>query len=74
VTGAVVTVEEHNVIGGLGGAVAEALSGRYPVPVVRQGVMDVFGQSGDAKELLVHYGLTPEVTVERAKQAIALKR
>ena len=74
VTGAVVTVEEHNVIGGLGGAVAEALSGRYPVPVVRQGVMDMFGQSGGAKELLVHYGLTPEVTVERAKEAIALKR
>ncbi len=72
-TGAVVTVEEHSVVGGLGAAVAEGLSERYPVPVVRHGVMDVFGQSGSASELLVHYGLTPEVTAERAKQALELR-
>ncbi|MCU0692867.1 MAG: hypothetical protein MUF54_15825, partial [Polyangiaceae bacterium] len=71
--GAVVTVEEHNVIGGLGGAVCEALAGRYPVPVVRQGVEDTFGQSGGSDELMRHYGLVPEVTVERALRAIALK-
>jgi transketolase len=73
-TGAVVTIEEHSVIGALGGAVAEALSERYPVPVVRQGIMDMFGQSGTASELLVHYGLTAEVTVQKAKRAIELKR
>ena len=73
-TGAVVTIEEHSVIGALGAAVAEALSERYPVPVVRQGIMDVFGQSGTASELLVHYGLTAEVTVQKAKRAIELKR
>jgi len=73
-TGAVVTVEEHNVIGGLGSAVAEALSARFPVPIIRHGVMDQFGQSGRASELLVHYGLTPEVTAEQAKRAIAMKR
>ncbi len=55
--GAVVTAEEHNVIGGLGGAVAELLSAVHPVPVVRVGVDDVFGQSGDPEGLLQYYGL-----------------
>lgn len=73
-TGAVVTIEEHSILGGLGGAVAEALSERFPVPVIRQGLNDVFGQSGTAEELLVHYGLTAQVTVELAKRAIGLKR
>lgn len=72
-TGAVVTIEEHSILGGLGGAVAEALSERFPVPVIRQGLNDVFGQSGTAEELLVHYGLTAQVTVELAKRAIGLK-
>ena len=72
-TGAIVTIEEHSIIGGLGAAVAEAMSERYPVPIVRHGLADVFGQSGSAKELLVHYGLTPEVTADRAKRAIELK-
>lgn len=73
-TGAVVTAEEHSIIGGLGGAVAEALceSGK-PVPVVRLGVNDVFGRSGPAVELLHIYGLDAQNIVARAKQAIALK-
>ena len=73
-TGAVVTAEEHSIIGGLGGAVAEALceSGK-PVPVVRLGVNDVFGRSGPALELLHIYGLDAQNIVAKAKQAIALK-
>lgn len=73
-TGAVVTAEEHSIIGGLGGAVAEALceSGK-PVPVVRLGVNDVFGRSGSAVELLHIYGLDAQNIVAKAKQAIALK-
>ena len=73
-TGAVVTAEEHSIIGGLGGAVVEALceSGK-PVPVVRLGVNDVFGRSGPAVELLHIYGLDAQNIVAKAKQAIALK-
>ena len=73
-TGAVVTAEEHSIIGGLGGAVAEALceSGK-PVSVVRLGVNDVFGRSGPAVELLHIYGLDAQNIVAKAKQAIALK-
>ena len=73
-TGAVVTAEEHSIIGGLGGAVAEALceSGK-PVPVVRLGVNDVFGRSGPAVELLHIYGLDAQNIVAKAKQAIELK-
>ena len=56
-TGRVVTVEEHSVIGGLGGAVCEALAERCPVPVRRVGVRDVFGESGPAVDLLAKYGL-----------------
>ena len=67
-TGAVVTAEEHSIIGGLGGAVAEALceSGK-PVPVVRLGVNDVFGRSGPAVELLHIYGLDAQNIVAKAK-------
>jgi transketolase len=59
-TGAVLTVEEHSIIGGLGSAVAEVLSERYPVPVRRLGVRDVFGQSGTPEQLLEFHGLTAE--------------
>lgn len=58
--GRVVTVEEHQVIGGLGGAVAELLSEQYPVPIKRIGVPDQFGQSGEPNELLAHFGLNAE--------------
>ncbi len=73
-TGAVVTAEEHNVIGGLGAAVAEVLSESYPVPIMRVGVEDKFGRSGSVPELLEIYGLTKENIVAKAKAAIALKR
>lgn len=63
-TGKVVTVEEHQITGGLGGAVAEALSEITPVPMKRIGVPDVFGQSGEATELLDYYGLTAEKIAE----------
>ena len=72
-TGAVVTAEEHSVIGGLGGAVCEALAETCPVPVVRVGVEDRFGMSGKVPELLSEYGLTTENIVANAKKAIALK-
>ena len=73
-TGAMVTCEEHNIIGGLGSAVAEALSERQPVPMQRVGVNDAFGQSGLPDELLVKYGLTAENIAEKAKAAIARKQ
>lgn len=73
-TGAVVTAEEHSVIGGLGGAVAETLASTYPVPVLRVGVEDKFGTSAPAAEVLKAYGLTAENIVAKAKQAIALKK
>ena len=72
-TGAVVTAEEHSVIGGLGGAVCEVLAESCPVPVLRLGVYDTFGKSGPALELLKIFGLDAEHIVEKAKQAIALK-
>ena len=56
-TGRVVTVEEHSIIGGLGGAVCECLSEKAPVPVKRIGINDVFGESGPAAALLEKYGL-----------------
>ena len=57
-TGAIVTAEEHSVIGGLGGAVAEVLSEQAPAPLVRVGVKDVFGESAKPGELFEKYGLT----------------
>ena len=73
-TGAIVTTEEHNVLGGLGAAVAEYLGEHFPVTVVRHGVEDIFGRSGKANEVLAAYGLTPEGIAEKAKLALARKR
>ena len=73
-TGAAVVSEEHNIIGGLGSAVAEAIAENYPVPVVRHGVNDVFGKSGPAKELIEYYGLNAKGICDKVKQAIALKK
>jgi transketolase len=73
-TGCIVTSEEHSVIGGLGAAVCEYLSGTFPVPVVRHGVNDQFGRSGTANAVLEYFGLTPEVLAEKAKAAIAMKK
>lgn len=63
-TGAVVTAEEHSIIGGLGSAVAEALAERCPVPLVRVGIRDRFGESGKPGELLEAFGLTASHIVE----------
>ena len=73
-TGCIVTSEEHSVIGGLGSAVASVCAENCPVPVVRHGVMDEFGRSGKALEVLEAYGLTAEVMAEKAMQALALKK
>ena len=73
-TGAVVTAEEHNIIGGLGGAVCEALAGVCPVPVLRVGMEDCYGRSGKVPALLAAYGLTKENIAAKAKAAIALKK
>lgn len=72
-TGAVVTTEEHSIIGGLGSAVCETLSGVCPVPVVRHGVEDTFGKSAPAKELLEYYNLNAKGIVEKVKLAISMK-
>ena len=73
-TGCIVTTEEANVLGGLGAAVCEYLSGEYPVPVVRHGVMDEFGRSGKAPLVLEAYGITPEEIAKSAKKAMAMKK
>lgn len=71
--GAIVTCEEHTVIGGLGAAVAECLSEKRPTPVLKVGVNDVFGRSGPAKELVSYFGLDAAAIAAKAKAAIALK-
>ena len=73
-TGAIVVAEEHNIIGGLGSAVTEAVCESYPVPVLRLGTNDVFGRSGKVPPLLEMYGLTAENIIEKAKLAISLKK
>ena len=72
-TGAIVTAEEHSIIGGLGSAVMEVVSENYPVPVLRVGVKDVFGESGKPQELLEKYGLTAKDIANKVKEAIKLK-
>ncbi|MGN0676055.1 MAG: transketolase family protein [Oscillospiraceae bacterium] len=73
-TGVIVTAEEHSVIGGLGSAVAEAVTECCPVPVVKVGVNDVFGHSGPAVDLLKEFGLSAENIVEKVKYALTLKK
>ena len=73
-TGAIVTVEEHSIIGGLGAAVCEAVCEEMPVPVLRVGVEDRFGRSGTVPALLEAYGLTPENIAAKAKAALAQKK
>lgn len=70
-TGCIVTAEEHSVINGLGDAVCSVLSESYPVPVAKVGTEDTFGESGEAGELLVKYGLTPGRIVDRALKLVA---
>lgn len=73
-TGCIVTAEEHNIIGGLGSAVAEVVAEECPVPVLRVGVEDTFGKSGPALELLEIFGLNAQNIVAKAKKAIELKK
>ena len=73
-TGCIVTAEEHNILGGLGAAVAEVVCENCPVPVLRVGVEDKFGKSGKVPALLEAYGLTTENIVAKAKAAIAAKK
>ncbi len=72
-TGAVVTAEEHSIYGGLGGAVAELLGENCPVPVLRVGVRDTFGQSGTPEELMQKYGLTAQDLLASARRAVERK-
>ncbi len=70
-TGAVITAEEHNIIGGLGSAVAEVLSEKAPVPMKRIGVKDTFGESGKPKELMEKYGLTGDEIFKASIEILA---
>lgn len=72
-TGVIVTAEEHNIIGGLGSAVAEVVCETVPVPVLRVGVNDVFGKSGPAVQLLHEFGLDADNIAAKAKEAVKLK-
>ena len=71
--GAVVSVEEHQVSGGLGSAVAEALSRNYPVPQEYIGIQNRFGESGEAEELIKHFGMDVESIKNAVKRVIARK-
>lgn len=73
-TGAVVTCEEHSIIGGLGSAVAEALVERAPVPMTRVGVRDVFGTSGEPAELMEHFGLSATHIAAAAREVLERRR
>lgn len=72
--GAIVTAEEHNIIGGLGGAVTEVVAGSFPVPVVRVGVKDTFGESGKPSELMAKYGLMASDVEEAVRKAARMKQ
>jgi len=72
-TGAIMTVENHSIIGGLGGAICEFLSETFPIPVKRIGVRDKFGQSGKAEDLMAKYGLTAEKFTDEALNLIKIK-
>lgn len=72
-TGAIVTAEEHNIIGGLGSAVAETVCEGCPVPVLRVGVEDRFGKSGKVPPLLEEYGLTAENIASKVRAAVKMK-
>lgn len=73
-TGAIVTAEEHSVIGGLGSAVSEVVCEHMPCPVIKVGVEDRFGKSGEARSVLKLFGLSAENIAEKVKAAIDLKK
>ena len=72
-TGALVTLEEHTVIGGLGGAVCESVCAHCPVPVLRLGLPDRFGESGPYAEILRRAGLDPESVAAAVRRTVAAK-
>ena len=72
-TGAIVTAEEHNIIGGLGSAVAEVLTENCPVPMQRVGTQDIFGKSGKPELLLKEYGLDKDTIIEKVKNVVKMK-
>ncbi len=72
-TGAIVTAEEHSVVGGLGSAVAEVVAEEFPVPVLKVGLNDVFGHSGPADKLLDEFGLRAKDIAEKAEKAVGMK-
>jgi transketolase len=73
-TGAIVTLEEGTVLGGLGSAVAETVTEGYPVPVKKMGLNDVFGQSGKAEDLLEYYGLSTENIIKNVHEVVKMKK
>jgi transketolase len=73
-TGAIVTAEDHNIYGGLGSAVAEAVTKTHPCPIEFVGVIDSFGTSGEPDELANHFEISAPFIAEAAKRAVARKR
>jgi transketolase len=73
-TGAMVSAEDHNIYGGLGGAVAEALAATVPCPLEFVGVRDVFGASGEPEELAEHFGISAPFIADAARRALARKK
>lgn len=73
-TGCIVTVEEHQVFGGMGSAVAECLARHYPVPMEFVGIKDKFGQSGTPDELLEHYGISEKGILQAVKRVVMRKK
>lgn len=71
---ALITVEEHTIIGGLGSAVAEIIAENNPVPIKRIGINDTFGQSGRPAELMEHYGLTEKAIIENTYNLLSVKK
>ncbi len=69
-TNKAITIEDHQIAGGMGSCVAELLSTEYPIPVVRIGVQDTFGQSGKPAELYEHYSLTAQAIVDAARKML----
>ena len=73
-TGVIVTSEEHNVLGGLGGAVSEVICEEYPIPVLRHGVNDCFGHSGKHQDVLDRYGLNEATLADVIRKAFSIKK
>jgi transketolase len=73
-TGAIVTVEEHQVLAGLGGAIAELVSQHYPVPMKLVGIQDHFGESGEPSELLEKFGLSAAGIIKAATAVLRMKK